>query len=142
MKKLLAVIALLLCAGLISANAAEPKAFKLAFKDYRFDDPELRPMSVGLLTWTDTEHDCSVGGYFNWTIVSMLKDKLRLGAALAVIPSGITEYPAQIRFDTTVTTRLFDWLEVGAYYAPFWGLAKDLGDDPPWGVMVGYSFKL
>jgi hypothetical protein len=97
-------------------------------------------MSVGLCTWTDSEHVCKIAGYFDVELVSLLEDRLRLGAGVMVRPGD--EQVIDMRMITSVSTRIYDGLQIGAYYAPFWGLARNLGDDPPYGVMMGYSIKL
>ena len=138
MRKILTVIVLLVFAGM--ASAAEAKPFKLAFRDYKMDDQELRPISFGICTWTDSETSCDVAGYFDIALVSMLSDRLRLGVGIMGKPDDF--YLLNVKMETSVTVRL-DWLEVGVYYCPFWGLASEkFGDDPAYGIMVGYAFKL
>ena len=140
MKKIMTAI-VLLCIGLLSANATENKSVKLAFKDYSITDQELRPMSIGLCTWSDSETSCDVAGYFDIAIISMFNDRLRLGTGLIGKPRDDSHW-MDIKMETSITTR-FDWFEVGAYYCPFWGLAdKKYADDPAYGIMIGYSIKL
>lgn len=140
MKRVLVVI-VLLCAGLVSANAAEGKPLKMLFRDYKISDQEMRPISAGLCTWTDSEVSCDVAGYFDMAIVSMLDDRLRLGVGIIGKPDDF--YLLNIKMETSVTVRWQSGFELGGYYCPFWGLANEkYGDDPAWGVMVGYAFRL
>jgi hypothetical protein len=143
MKK--ALMVLLMVVGLVSVSqAAEAKAVKtvkLAFRDYGLYDQDVRPITFGICTWTDSETSCDIAGYLDVTVISLLNDKLRFGAGVLARAGDFNA--VDFKMETSVTTRLFDWLEVGAYYCPFWGLANEkFNDDPAYGLMVGYAIKL
>ena len=97
-----------------------------------------RALSVGLATWTDKEHDLTMAGYFNFAFLAWYDDHVRLGAGMAGGWNNESSTPL-MRFQTSVTTRIFDSVEVGAWWAPFWNTGAD--KDDPYGLMVGYVFK-
>lgn len=138
MRNMCIVIALL-CAGL-AAGQETNHTYRLMFRDYSISDQQLRPMSAGICTSTDSEHTCRVGGYFDVALISMYEDRLRMGAGVTFVNGD--EHPVDIRLITSVSTRVYEGLHLGAYYAPFWGLARSYHDDPPYGIMIGYSFPL
>lgn len=133
------IVIALLFAGMVSGQETN-RTCKLMFRDYSISDQQLRPMSAGICTSTDSEHACRVGGYFDVALVSMLEDRLRFGVGFTGVADD--DYPLKIRLTTSVSTRVYEGLHLGVYYAPFWGLAKGYGDDPPYGIMIGYSFPL
>jgi len=102
-----------------------------ALKDYTVS---ARAFSLGVASWTDSEHDLAAAGYFNFVFLNFFDDHLRFGAGMM---GGYDDMPL-FRFQTSVTSRIFDSVEVGAWYAPFWGWN---GHDDPYGVMIGYVFK-
>jgi len=102
-----------------------------ALKDYTVSN---RALSIGVASWTEEDHNLAPAAYFNMTFVSFFDDYLRFGAGMI---AGYDEEPL-FRFQTSITARIFDSIEVGGWYAPFWGWN---GHDDPYGVMVGYVFK-
>jgi hypothetical protein len=109
--------------------------YKLIFKDYNITSD--RALSVGVCSYSNRKDSLEVGGYYNLTFLSFFDDHLRLGAGMLMATSD-THYP-NLALETSVTTLLFDYIEVGAYYAPFYNLMR--GEDSPYGVMLGYAIK-
>jgi hypothetical protein len=130
------LLCLCLCLVGLAAVAEEP-LFKVVGMDYPMNGTEQeRPLSLGVCSWTDKENDFSVGAYFDFAFISVLKDHLRLGTGFVFAPT--VDRRVDMRLETSLTVR-FDWLTVGVYYAPFWGLVENI--DNPYGFLVGYSFK-
>lgn len=112
-------------------------------KDFWVTDEELRPISFGLCSWTDEESDCQLGAFLNISLFNLWDNRLRLGTGFAISTpdEGTADF---VKVDArligpTVTTLLWDHLELGFYVTPFWNL-YDGGVDDPWGFMVGYAF--
>ena len=142
MKKILAVLVAMLVASVVVA--VEPqKTVKLLFKDYGLtnEGEGIGALSVGLCSWTDDENDFAICGYWDCKFLMLWDEKLNFGAGMAVRPYHhlIFDHLAlDPRVETSVTTHLFNCLEIGAYYAPFWGLTRY---SDPYGLMVGYYWK-
>jgi hypothetical protein len=114
---------------------AEESTVKFIFRDYNLYDANIKALSIGVCTWTDNDYECAIGGYLNFNFISLLKDQLRFGGGFVAIPGD--ERAFEIRLDTSLTTRIFDFIEVGAYWCPFWGM---IGKDDPFGLLIGYTF--
>jgi hypothetical protein len=114
---------------------------KMIGRDFSVADEELKPISFGLCSWTDKDVDCQLAGYVNVSLFSFWDNYLRLGAGLAVTSPDIGEISAvDLRVVVpTITTLIFEHLEVGFYAAPFYNMYNG-GVDDPWGFMVGYAF--
>ena len=132
MKRLLVILSWVVIAF---SCFAEESNFKIVFKDYTFSDPNVKALALGICTWTDNDYECAVGGYLNFNFVSLLNDRLRLGTGFVVIPGDETKL--EIRLDTSLTIKLFNYIEVGTYWCPFWGT---MGKDDPFGLLLGYTF--
>jgi hypothetical protein len=142
MKKLLAMLMIVVMASVV-ADAQSQKTVKLLFKDYGLTNQEegMGYLSVGACSWTDDENDFAVCGYWDVKLLMLWEEKLNLGAGMAIRPyHSLTFDKLAIdpRVMTSVTTHLFNHLELGVYYAPFWGLTKY---SDPYGVMAGYYWK-
>lgn len=142
MKKLVAMLAVI---GMASYGwAAETnKTVKILFRDYGVTDTKgVGALSLGVCSWTDKNDDFAVGGYFDVKFLMLWGEKLNFGAGMAIRPYHHIKFDhlaIDPRVETSVTTHLFNCLEIGAYYAPFWGL--DSRSDDPWGLLAGYYFK-
>lgn len=137
MKYVIVVLALL--SSLVCVQAGGSKPYKLMILDYTLNDSGIRPISIGVCSWSNDDQPLTGGCYLDIAFLSLLDDRLRLGAGLLVAHG---DDRLDVKLHTSVTTLVWDWLEVGVYYAPFWGMAQELGDDPPYGVMIGYAIKL
>jgi hypothetical protein len=127
MKKLLATVVLVL----FTALSAVPSEMLTAFKDYTMSN---RILSVGVASWSDEDHTLVPAAYFNLAFLNFFSDHLRIGAGML----GGYDDEVLFRFQTSVTSRILDSVEVGVWYAPFWGYKSQ---DDPYGVMLGYVFK-
>lgn len=134
-RMLIAILALLALPAL-----AEPSTTKLLYRDYGVTDShKVGALSMGVASWTDDDNDFGVGGYFDFKGIMLWDELLNLGIGfVAKPPPADAHYRLDLRLETSVSTHLFNCLELGVWYAPFWGLA---GKDDPYGVMVGYVFK-
>ena len=128
MKKLFAIMSVLLFTTL----SAVPSEMLTSFKQYTVST---RAFSVGVASWTDADHALAPAAYFNFSCFNFFSDHLRLGAGML---AGYDADDVLFRMQTSVTSRIFDSVEVGVWYAPFWGYKSH---DDPYGVMVGYVFK-
>ena len=131
MKKTLCLSVLIMLVSVISSYAAD--SYKLLFKDYSIYSNYERPLAVGVCSWTSEDDPLAAGGYFDLAFISLFDDYFRLGAGMIVAPNTSDK----LRLETSITTR-FDWLEIGVYYCPFWGLTRY---SDPYGVMIGYCIK-
>jgi hypothetical protein len=139
-KLLIPIIALLI---LMATFSAYGQNVKIIGKDFWVTDEELRPISFGLCSWTDEESPCQLGAFLNISLFNLWDNHLRLGTGFAISTpdEGTADFvKVDLRLiGPTVTTLLFDHLELGFYVTPFWNL-YDGGVDDPYGVMVGYAF--
>ena len=99
------------------------------------------PLGVGLCSWTDSDFDFELGIYGQFALVSW-RDAVRLNAGMAAMWDHQKDRVA-VRPITSITFGIYFYkpkmmIEIGAYYAPFWGL-DDRSDDP-YGLMIGYIF--
>jgi hypothetical protein len=93
-------------------------------------------MNVGFCTWSDHEMDWQPAAYFTVSVARVGNVKLDAGLEATVYDSDF-----EIKMITGLAYQVMPSMEVGAYLAPFWGLAdKSLADHPSWGLMVGYSW--
>ena len=143
MKRILAVLVIVLVAFVVSA-AESQKTVKLLFKDYGLTNQGegVGALSAGLCSWTEKgETDFSAAGYWDFKYLMLWEEKLNFGFGLAVRPCHHVTFDKLAldpRLETSVTTHLFNCLELGAYYCPFWGLSRY---NDPFGLMVGYYLK-
>ena len=114
-------------------TSIDPLRHKLAFRDYLPTDPGQGALSLGVNTWTDANTSMSEGLYGDFKFLMLWHERLNIGIGAV---SKVDDF--EIRIHTSVTTHVFDCVEVGAYYAPFWGAA---GNDDPFGFLLGYYFK-
>jgi len=131
MKRLLAVLMTVLLAGWCWADG-----IKIAFRDYSLTDPGIGVLSFGVGSWTDKDSEFDIGGYFDFKFIQLFEEKLNFGIGFIAKPAD--ERPVDLRMETSLTTHWFDCLELGAWWAPFWGC---LDMDDPWGLMAGYYLK-
>jgi len=114
---------------------------KMIIRDFLVTDTELKPISFGACTWTDKDSDCQLAGYLNVSLMNCWDNHLRIGGGFSITSPDIDDNISRVdmRLVTTVSTLLFDHLELGFYGAPFYNLIER-HDNDPWGVMVGYAF--
>ena len=140
MKRVLVALVMILVASCVTA--AEPsKTVRILFKDYGItnEGEGIGALSLGLCTWTDKENDFALAGYGDFKFIMLWDEKVNVGIGFAAkSPPDDAHYRMDLRMEASLTTHLFDCLELGAWYAPFWGLADK---DDPWGFMAGYYFK-
>lgn len=138
MKKLSLLAALLVTTSTLFA--AEPSTTKMLFRDYSVKETVgVGGLSVGAASWTDEDNDFGVGGYFDVKFLMLWDELLNFGVGMvAKPPPEDAHYRLDVRLETSVSTHLFKYLEVGAWWAPFWGLVKE---QDPYGIMIGYVFK-
>jgi hypothetical protein len=132
MKKRILIAALLT----LLALPVMAQDYLMRLKEYTVSE---RCLSVGVASWTDSKHDLTVAGYFNYAFVAFFEDHLRFGAGMMGGWDADEGRPL-MRLQTSVTSRIFDYVEVGVWMAPFWDLYGKHPDDP-YGMMVGYVFK-
>jgi hypothetical protein len=133
---LIAILALLALPVL-----AEPSTTKLLFRDYGLTEVhKVGALSFGACSWSDSDEDFALGGYLDFKFLMLLEEKLNVGVGIiAKPPAASAEHNGpDVRLETSVTSHWFNFLEVGVYYSPFWGLA---GKDDPWGLMAGVYLK-
>jgi len=97
---------------------------------------ENRLLSIGICSYSESAHPLAAAAYFNFCPLTFFDDHLRIGVGML---GGYDDGDVLFKLHTSVSTRIFDSLEVGVWYAPFWGLSRY---EDPYGVMVGYVFKL
>lgn len=136
MKRYLVILALIFTVLLASAQDV-----KVIGKDFWVTDDKLRPISVGLCSWSDEDADFQLGGICNFSLINLWDNHLRIGTGFAV---STKDNSSNIKMDLrlvgpTVTTLVFDSLELGFYVAPFWNLYNGQRDDP-YGFIIGYAF--
>lgn len=137
MKKLLVGLVILLALSGVS-KAGETR---MMFRDYSPLDFVGSPLGVGYASWTDSDEDFASGVYGQIALISW-RDKVRLNFG-AVASWKDSKDRVELRPHTSISTLIpignFD-LEIGGYYAPFWGLEPRTDD--PYGVMIGLGFGL
>ena len=132
------IIMVLVALLAVTANAQQP-SIKVVGVHYNPLDWNEHPIAVGLLTWCDDDYDHELGIYGQMAFISF-KDAVRLNAGFGAIWESAKDRPkfrpvTSLTFGVPVGGGL---VEIGAYYAPFWGL--DERSDDPWGFMLGYAF--
>lgn len=134
MKKLLAILAFIFVSATCLADG-----IKIIGRDFWVADEDLKPISFGACSWTDSDADFQLGGYVNVSLFNFWDNRLRIGIGFAgTAPDVGTIDKIDLRLVTpTVTTLLFDHLELGFYSAPFY---NTMSDNDPFGFMVGYAF--
>ena len=139
MKKLMAMLAVIVMASYGWA-AETNKTVKMLFRDYGVTDTKgVGALSLGACSWTDKDDDFVVGVYGDFKLIMLWDEKVNLGIGfVAKSPPDDAHYRMDLRMETSLTTHWFDCLELGVWYAPFWGTIKD---DDPWGLMAGYYWK-
>jgi hypothetical protein len=136
MKKYLFAL-LVLCLA-CSLSIGEEKQFKVLFRDYRWNDVDTRPISAGAVLWDNDEHPNHLGIYASVAFLTYKNWRLETGGV--TIWDDRRGYP-EIDMLTGISVRLWERVVVGAWYAPFWN-TYGIHPDDPWGIMVGYAFKI
>ena len=155
MRRLMVILVMVLMASMVSAGAnisrARSKTVKyvnpgrieqesdwtMVFKDYSVVDETRKPVGLGLLTWSDDDVDFEPGvyGQLSWlNYKEIWRFNIGVGAAL----KNDRVYVRPLTSVTMAFSMGQASFEVGAYYAPFWGL--DSRSDDPYGLMFGYLF--
>jgi hypothetical protein len=120
------------------ATMAHAQDIKILGRDYSWRGDVANPIGVGAITWSDEEYDFEPGIY-GQILFGSYKEIVRFSMGMVVIWDD--DKPG-IRPSTALTFGIpignDDIIEIGAYYAPFWGL--DSRSDDPWGFMLGYGF--
>lgn len=127
-------IIILISVMLISFNVFGDSEIRMIGKDYSITDVIVRPVSVGISSWTDDKYGTVPAGFASMCCFS-LDNKIRLELGIA--------FTIQDKLDIAPLTGLstpIDNFIVGVWYAPFWNLYSPKSSDDPWGVMVGYRF--
>ena len=126
---------------ILAASVAHAGDFKIMGRDYNPLDWAQNPIGIGVCSWTDDDYDFEPGLYGQFALVSW-RDAVRLNMGCAFIWDYDND---RVDFApvTSVTMGIFFFkanklMEVGVYYAPFWGL--DSRSDDPYGLMIGYAF--
>ena len=126
---MITVICLLCC-----VSNAEEVSFKTIGVHYSLTDVVIKPVSIGIVSWTCDEYNTVPGVFGSICCLSHKNIRLELGAAFTI----------QDRFDvvplTGVSFPISESIIVGAWYAPFWNLYSPNSSDDPFGMMVGYRF--
>lgn len=135
MRKFCLIGLMVLVSGVVMAG----ESFKFVGLDYKLTDEDSKPISLGVLSWSTEEIDIAAGAYCQLGFMTY-KDVVRfnLGGGGAW---NDDKGRVDIRPLTSITMAFSIYessFEVGAYYAPFWGL-DDKSDDP-YGLMFGYLF--
>jgi len=144
MKRMLAVLVIVLMASVVAASETQsPKTVKLLFRDYELTNQGegIGAFSLGVCSWTDDENSFSGCGYFDLKFLMLWEEKLNFGVGMAIRPYHHVTFDKLAidpRIMTSVTTHLANCIEIGAYYAPFWGLTRY---SDPYGLMAGYFWK-
>ena len=124
MRKLVLILAVV-----AAAVAAEAGQVKILGRDYGLGS-DTGFLSVGVASWSDRD-GTAVAGYGNANMVMAFDERFNLGFGLACDGDDV-------RWITTATTHWFRHLELGVWWAPFYGYK---GNDDPYGVVAGYVFR-
>ena len=109
---------------------------KMMFRDYTVTEVQkVGAFSVGVVSWSDSD-GFTIGCYGDVKVIMLWDEKLNFGGGTVVKPSR--EHKVDLRLEVSASTHWFDCLELGVWYAPFWGL---MGNDDPYGLLAGYYFK-
>lgn len=142
MKKLgLAMLGLLLCASItLGQERKSPRDLMIIGRDFNlFESVSVKPVSIGVTSWTDREHGTDPAMYVSGAMLSY-KDIIRFECGgTATLHNG--ERWVDIAMITGISTLIADKVVVGAWFAPFWNTYGPRPDDP-WGIMIGYAFSL
>ena len=102
-------------------------------RDYTFTDVIVRPVSVGVSSWTDKD-GTRPSIFTSFCCMSFENDlRFELGVAFSM-DDKLEVVPL-----TGISTPIADDFIIGAWYAPFWNLYSSSSDDPL-GIMLGYRF--
>jgi hypothetical protein len=124
MKKVILIAFIMMLA---SFAMGEVKTFLI---DYRYFDSEIRPISLGITSFSDRDKD-TAAIYGSVCMFNYKSIRFEIG-------SGIS-FEGDVAFITGFSYPIKSMV-LGAWYAPFWGLDIDGNSDDPWGIMVGYRF--
>lgn len=103
--------------------------------DYPITDEIIKPVSVGITTWSCDKYGTTIGGFASISCMSFYeKVRLELGAAFK------TQDKLKYVPFTGLSVPITDEFILGVWYAPFWNLYQPKTSDDPSGIMIGYRF--
>jgi hypothetical protein len=124
----------------VISSFSETRDLKMIYRDYTLSDTDAlstRPISVGLVSWTDNDIDILPGLYVSIAVLTY-KDIVRLEVG------GVTTWDQKHAYLDSdmligISTLINDKFVVGIWMSPFWNLHPIYHNDP-YGIMVGYAF--